>query len=65
MIRIKENKWLRSTKSETVTISVVSKTHHDGSFHLAVISGVVSSVSQQPQLAFFRYKPAGELSVPV
>lgn len=40
-------------------------THRDRSLHLAVLSGVICSVSQEPQLAFLRYQPAGEFSVPV
>lgn len=40
-------------------------THHDGRLHLAVFSGITSSISQQPQLAFFRYKPTGKLSISV
>lgn len=40
-------------------------THHDSSLHLAIFSGVIGSVSQEPKLAFFGYKPAGEFSVSV
>lgn len=53
------------TVSGKLGCGVYGLTHRDGALHLAIFSGVIGSVSQQPQLAFFRYKPAGEFSVPV
>lgn len=51
--------------TEEVMAENGATTHHDGRLHLTVLPGVIGPVSEQPQLAFFGYKPTGEFSVPV
>lgn len=54
-----------------VTLSVISwtvgyeLTNHDSSLYLAIFSRVIGTVSQQSQMTFFGYEPAGEFSISV
>lgn len=41
------------------------RANHDSSLHLAIFSRVIGTVSQQSQLTFFGYEPAGEFSISV